>query len=433
MRPAIQLKKTTLPLLIAVLLGVFAFPRIAQAVNPPPDGGYLGGNTAEGTQALNSLILLPGRGEVGGLRNTAIGYQTLFSDIVGSDNTATGYQALNNNTASFNSAFGGLALFGNTDGSHNSGVGWGALRENTTGNDNTAVGYNALTGSFTSQNNTAIGSHALAHTSIGARDNTAIGYQALLNTQGDLFIGLGRQNTGIGSQALYNNTTGNNIAAIGYQALYGASGQNSNGNIAIGSGSGKNLATGNSNIHIGNSGFPTDSLVIRIGETQTATFVAGISGVNEGSPTAVFINTTSGQLGTTPPASSRQYKKQIKPMDKVSEAILAFKPVTFQYKSDNKGTPQFGLIAEEVAEVNPDLVIHDSDGKPYTVRYDAVNAMLLNEFLKEHRTVEKLEATVAQQHKDFEAAVAELKRQIQKVSAQLELNKPAPQTVLNNE
>jgi endosialidase-like protein len=192
------------------------------------------------------------------------------------------------------------------------------------------------------------------------------------------------------------------------------------------------LNTGGGNIYIGNPGVDNDAGTIRIGNTHSATFVAGINGVDQGSPTAVFINTTTGRLGTTPPASSRRYKKEIKPMDKVSEAILAFRPVTFQYKSDTKDTPQFGLIAEEVAKVNPALVLPDKEGKPYTVRYDAVNAMLLNEFLKEHSKVEKLEATVAKQHKDFEAAVADLKGQIQKVSAQLELNKPAQQTALNN-
>jgi predicted ribosome quality control (RQC) complex YloA/Tae2 family protein len=138
----------------------------------------------------------------------------------------------------------------------------------------------------------------------------------------------------------------------------------------------------------------------------------------------------SGQLGTA--SSSRRFKKEIKPMDKASESILALKPVTFHYKGDHRGTPQFGLIAEDVAAANPDLVVHDKDGEIYTVRYDAVNAMLLNEFLKEHRKVEKLEATVERQHKDFEAAVADLKGQILKVSAQLQLNKTAPQTVLNN-
>src|SRR5689334_12477629 len=137
--------------------------------------------------------------------------------------------------------------------------------------------------------------------------------------------------------------------------------------------------------------------------------------------------------------SSKRFKREIKPMDNVSEAVLALKPVTFLYKADTRDIPQFGLIAEEVAAINPDLVVRDEQGDIYTVRYDAVNAMLLNEFLKEHRAfieeqrkVEKLEATVGQQHKDLEAAVAELKGQIQKVSAQLELSKAAPQTVLNN-
>ena len=122
-------------------------------------------------------------------------------------------------------------------------------------------------------------------------------------------------------------------------------------------------------------------------------------------------------------------------MERTSETLFALKPVTFHYKKeiDPACKSQFGLVAEEVEKVNPDLVVRDKEGKPYTVRYDQVNAMLLNEFLKEHRKVEKLEATVAQQHKDFEAAFAELKGQIQKVSAQLELNRAAPQTVLNNQ
>ena len=122
-------------------------------------------------------------------------------------------------------------------------------------------------------------------------------------------------------------------------------------------------------------------------------------------------------------------------MDKASEAILALKPVSFRYKKelDPDGIQQFGLLAEEVEKVNPDLIARDEEGKIMSVRYEAVNAMLLNEFLKEHRKVERLEATVAQQHKDFEAALAELKGQIQKVSAQVEMSRPAPQTVLNNQ
>jgi hypothetical protein len=142
---------------------------------------------------------------------------------------------------------------------------------------------------------------------------------------------------------------------------------------------------------------------------------------------------SNGQLGTV--LSSERFKEAIKPMDKASEAILALKPVTFRYKQelDPEAIPQFGLVAEQVEKVNPDLVVRGEDGKVTTVRYEAVNAMLLNEFLKEHRKVEKLEAMVARQHEDFEAALADLKGQIQKVSAQLELNKPAPQTVLNGQ
>jgi Chaperone of endosialidase len=429
MKPLIQFQAKVLSLFGAPILACLLLAPTARAVNPPPDGGYPGANTAEGTEALNSIILpSPARGgELGGLRNTAIGYQTLFSLTVGRDNTATGYQALKNNTASFNSAFGGLALFGNITGTQNTAVGWGASRESLGGNDNTAVGYNALTDSVTSQNNTAIGSQALAHTSINASDNTAIGYQALFNTEGD-FNGLtGLRNTGIGSQALYNNTTGNGNTAIGYQALYGASGQNSNGNIAIGRGAGYNVTTGSSNIHIGNPGIAADSQVIRIGDTQTKTYIAGIFGTSvPGLP--VNVN-SSGQLGVVP--SSNRFKTEIRPMDKASEAIHALNPITFRYKKefDAEATPQFGLVAEEVEKVNPSLVVRDSDGKPYTVRYEAVNAMLLNEFLKEHQTVQK-------QQREIDALKAELKEQralIQAVNDKVELSKSAPQTVLNNQ
>jgi hypothetical protein len=151
--------------------------------------------------------------------------------------------------------------------------------------------------------------------------------------------------------------------------------------------------------------------------------------------TAVFID-ANGHLGTK--SSSARFKDEIKPMDKASEAILALKPVTFHYKKniDPDATPQFGLVAEEVVKANPDLVVRDSEGKAYTVRYDAVNAMLLNEFLKEHRTVQEQKATIAQLKKEMETVVARLKDQdskIEKVSAQVELTKPAPQTVANNQ
>jgi hypothetical protein len=240
-------------------------------------------------------------------------------------------------------------------------------------------------------------------------ENVAVGLQALWNNR------TGTQNVGIGDGTLFDNTNGDHNAALGDEA--------------------GSLLTGDYNVAIGADvwGVAGESNTIRIGKTpnQVRTFIAGISGVTVAGGVGVIVD-TNGQLGTV--VSSKRFKDGIKPMDKASEAILALKPVTFRDKHelDAKGIPQFGLVAEDVEKVNPDLVARDEQGKPYTVRYEAVNAMLLNEFLKEHNKVEKLEATVAQQHKDFEAAVAELKGQIQKVSARLEVTKTAPQTVLNN-
>jgi Chaperone of endosialidase len=215
----------------------------------------------------------------------------------------------------------------------------------------------------------------------------------------------------------------------------------------LGQGAGSNLDTGSNNIDIGNVGAAGESNKIRIGTegTQTATFIAGIYNVNEGgTPLAVYIN-SNGQLGTM--SSSRRFKKEIKPMDQTSQAILGLQPVTFQYKSDPTGAAQFGLIAEEVAQVDPDLVVRDAQGEIYSVRYEVVNVMLLNEFLKEHRTVQELkstvakqEATIAEQQNGFESKIAHQQTQIealtaglQKVSAQVEMSRPAPQMVLNNQ
>jgi hypothetical protein len=217
-------------------------------------------------------------------------------------------------------------------------------------------------------------------------------------------------------------------------------------NIAIGFGAGVNLTAGNNNVDIGNVGVATESNVIRIGAqvavrgqfgvtppAHVATYIAGIPGADATGGDPVFI-TSNGKLGTINPPSSARFKDDIKPMNEASETILALKPVTFCYKKDldPKGSPQFGLIAEDVEKVAPDLVKRDRDGNLQTVRYDAINAMLLNELLKEHRKVERLEATVAQQRKDFEAAVAQLTVQVQKVNGQLELTRTAPQTVLNH-
>jgi uncharacterized coiled-coil protein SlyX len=247
---------------------------------------------------------------------------------------------------------------------------------------------------------------------------------------------IGNHNAATGDNALLRNTTGLRNTANGASALS----RNTTGsfNIAVGDSAGLNLTTGSNNIDIGALGAAGESGVIRIGKstTATATFIAGISGKTVANGVGVIIN-SSGQLGTV--LSSARFKEAIKPMDRASEGILALQPVTFRYKHelDPDGIPQFGLVAEEVAKVNPDLVVRGEDGKLMTVRYEAVNAMLLNEFLKEHNKVEaqqvaiaELNSTVAQQRKGMEVLTAQLKEQaaqIQKVSAQIQMSKPAPQ------
>ncbi len=401
--------------LIPLVLAGFALSPTAQAqLSPPPDGGYAGDNTAEGTDSLFSLTT--------GTENTAIGFDALYSNTTGDSNTATGSIALSSNTTGVrNTANGFAALNSNTTGERNTATGRAALTFNTTGNNNTADGHDALFSNTTAIRNTATGSFALFSNTTGP-NNTALGYFALFSNT------TGNSNTASGYDALLNNTTGI-------------------GNIALGNFAGSNLTTGSNNIDVGNVGVAGEANTIRIGTigTQTATYIAGIMGRTAPMGTPVFIN-ANGQLGTTP--SSARFKDEIKPMDKASEAILALKPVTFHYKKefDPEGVPQFGLVAEEVEKINPALITRDPEGKPYTVRYEAINAMLLNEFLKEHRKVEQQEATITQQRKDFEAAIAqhqneiktlaaivkEQASQIQKVSAQLEMSKPAEQTVLNN-
>jgi hypothetical protein len=355
--------KTTIRSLVVLLAFIGLVAPAAQAVIPPPDGGYPGFNTAEGTKALFSLTT--------GSANTAVGWFSLFSNADASFNTATGAGALLFNTADENTAFGTAALLSNTAGSENTANGTLALFSNTTGVQNTAVGYSALS----------------SNTTAGA------------NTSG--------ANTAVGAFALGLTVTGGANTAIGYAALYNATG---GGNIALGDLAGVDVTTGSSNILIGNRGVAPDAATTRIGsEFQTRTFVAAIRGVTTGVADAVnVVIDSNGQLGTI--SSSRRFKKEIKPMNNTSEAILGLEPVTFQYKSDKTNRPQFGLIAEQVAEVNPDLVVRNPDGEIYTVRYDAVNAMLLNEFLKEHKKVEKLEATVA-----------DLAAQLQKVTAQVQM------------
>jgi Chaperone of endosialidase len=406
--------KTLIPIpsfLIALILGlacVIAFAPKTQAVSPAPDGGYPGGNTAEGQAALLSLT-------TGGY-NTAVGFLSLRSNMTNSFNTAIGAGTLLANTAENNTATGAGALLSNTTGGQNTANGAFALSRNVNGSANTAMGYQALSAHLIGSGNNAVGLAALGS------DQTGVG------------------NNAFGGLALTSNLSGMFNTAVGDFALGTSTGSH---NIALGADAGFNLTTGDYNIDIGNEGVSGEANTIRIGDNsnQGATFIAGIYGVSVSGLTVVM--DSSNRLGTV--ASSRRFKKEIKPMEQASEAILSLKPVTFHYKSDKTGTPQFGLIAEEVAEVSPDLVVRDKNGEIYTVRYDAVNAMLLNEFLKEHRKVEQqqatiteLKSTVAQQKNVFQATVAQLTArldeqasQIQKVSAQLEASKPAQQVVNN--
>src|SRR5438445_6309305 len=388
-----------IPLVLAVA-GVSLAPT-ARALRPPPDGGYPNETTAEGDGALSSLTTGEG--------NTALGSNALNANTTGNNNTATGTNALRFHiTGDHNTATGRAALVFNADGEGNTATGRAAMGDSTTGSENTATGWQAL---FNNDGfgNTATAAFALWSNTTG-EFNTANGYLALYSNT----IGYG--NTANGLEALINNTTGND-------------------NVALGTSAGGALTTGDLNIDIANEGVAGEANTIRIGTRgdQTRTFIAGISGAPVAGA-AVKVN-ANGQLGVAP--SSERFKAEIKPMDKASEAILALKPVTFRYKKelDPKGNPQFGLVAEQVEKVNPALVDRDGKGEIYTVRYEAVNAMLLNEFLKEHRTVQELEATVAQQQKEIQALTASLKEQasqIQKVSAQLEVSKPTRQMVINN-
>jgi hypothetical protein len=333
------------------------------------------------------------------------------------DNTFLGDDALINNTGSDNTAVGSAALSSNTHGRENTATGAGALSSNTDGSENTATGFEALS-SNDATNNTATGAFALG-LNTGGFDNTATGFEALFNNTTGTF------NTATGSQALRSNTTGSDNTATGFDALqHNTTGiQNTalgedalrfnttgNQNIAVGVEAGENLTAGNNNIDIGNQGVASESNTIRIGTqgTQTATYIAGVSGGAVVGP-AVKVN-AAGKIGTAP--SAARFKQGIQSMGDASKALFALRPITFHYKQelDPEGVRQFGLVAEEVEKVDPDLVIRDADGKPYTVRYEAVNAMLLNEFLEEHRKVQKLETTLAEQQKEIKALAGKFVR-----------------------
>ena len=408
MNPLIQCKTTILLRLIAGVLAWFAISPMAQAVVPAPDGAYPGGNTAEGQAALLSLT-------TGGF-NTALGFLSLRSDTTGQLNTAIGAGALLANTANQNTATGAGTLFSNGTGNSNTANGAFALFSNTTGSSNTANGDEALFSNTTGGGNTATGVNSLFSNTTG-NDNTANGHVALFSNT------TGGNNTATGDVALVDNTSGINNTAIGAGALPNNTTGRSNAALGINAGAG--VTTADNVICIG-----ADVDGENVSNTCYIGNIFGVTSVGIG----VLVN-SAGKLGTT--TSSRRFKDGIKPMKQASEALFALKPVTFHYKKeiDPAGTPQFGLVAEEVEKVNPDLVVRNKEGKPYSVRYDAVNAMLLNEFLKEHSKVQEQEATIAQLKKEMETVVARLKEhdsKIQKVTAQIELRKPIGQTALNN-
>ncbi len=438
---------------VTLLLACFGLSPQAQAVSPAPDGGYPGGNTAEGQAALFSLTsgayntavgFLSLRSNTNGSFNTGVGAGTLLSNVgdqttgEGVDNTATGAGALlSNTTGSDNTASGAFALLFNTTGGGNTAIGDRALFSNTEGNENTATGAVALVSNTTGSDNTANGNGALFNNTTGT-GNTASGFAALFFNNGDKNMATGYSplanndtgdfNTAVGPSALYSNVFGDSNTAVGYNALY-----NNNGpaNVALGAGAGYNATTGSGNVYIGPG-------MVGVAGESNACYIASIFGQTSADGVQVYINSNN-KLGTL--TSSKRFKEDVKPMDEASEALFALNPVTFRYKKDIDPArrSQFGLVAEEVEKVNPDLVVRDKDGKIYSVRYDQVNAMLLNEFLKEHRKVQDLEATVAQQQKDFQSRLADQEKQIealasglQKVSAQVEMSSSPPRVVATN-
>jgi hypothetical protein len=491
---------------ILLALGFLALSPKAQAVVPAPDGGYPGGNTAEGQNALLSRTTgsfntangwLSLRALTTGSFNTAVGAGTLALNTA-DENTATGTAALLfNATGSQNTANGAFALFSNTIGNQNTGTGdralfrhteglrntahgFVALNNNTTGDDNTAVGSQALVINTEGNSNTAVGSQALFFNGAGD-NNTAIGDSALFNnTIGNANTATGaaalaantagENNTAIGFQALFANTTSNENTAIGYQALSSAT--DGEANTAVGFRA-LALSTGAANTAIGDSALVNTTGQYNVaagllagynqtngdGNVYIGAFMEGVAGESEhtyirninstsvsgGGTDTVTVNLSTGLLGHM--SSSRRYKEDIKPMNDTSQMLYRLTPVTYRYKKeiDSTQSPAFGLIAEEVAEVNPDLVASNAEGQPESVHYEMVNAMLLNEFLKEHKRVEEQQSTIAQLQKDFHVASAQQHKeirlltaqlrqqgaQLQTVSAQIEIGRSTPQVVAN--
>jgi hypothetical protein len=390
MNPLIELKKTAPLLLITITLHCFALLPQASAIVPPPDGCYPNFTTAEGCNALQSLT--------SGTANTAVGWRSLFSNTDGSFNTGIGTGTLLSNTSgSGNTAVGAAALLLNT-GSNNTAVGAAVLAENN-GLYNNAFGYRALFDHGTGNFNNAFGSSALLSHEVGFGNNA------------------------FGDSALAFNINGSSNTAVGHVALINSTGDS---NTALGAGAGSGVTTASNVICIGVPGADVDN----------SCYIGNIYGASIDPTNSLVGVDLNGKLGVT--TSARRFKRDIQPMKNASEAILALKPVRFHYKGDVKSTPCFGLVAEDVEKVNPDLVVRDKNGEPLSVRYEQINAMLLNEFLKEHRKNEEQQAIIARLQKQIEALTAGL----QKVSAQLaaaspsrgglELSKAEPEVAVNN-
>jgi len=324
------------------------------------------GNTATGYEALEF--------NTSGYNNTASGYMALLSNTTGVANTASGTSALHfNTTGAANTASGYVALYSNSTGSNNTASGYQALLANTSGNNNTAAGYAALTSNTIGNYNNASGYFALRDNTTGAQ-NSASGVQALFGNK------TGNYNTASGTDALFSNTTGSTNIAEGYKAGY-------------------NLTTGSNNIDIGNLGMAAESGTIRIGttSTQAATYIAGIYGTSV-TGNAVVVSST-GQLGVT--VSSERFKTAIAPMGSYTAKLTQLRPVTFHLKNAPEGALQSGLIAEEVAQVYPELVIRDEKGRIDGVRYDELAPMLLNEMQKQQRKIAAQSETITTQEAEL--------------------------------
>jgi len=379
--------------IFGAILWALAFLPEAQAVRPAPDGCYPNFTTAEGCNALNAVSI--------GIGNTGVGSYSLFSNTTGNFNTAIGTVALALNNADNNTAVGTRALLLNTVGHENTAVGANALLNNDTGTFNNAFGSSALLNNTTGGFNNVHGRNVLVD-NVDGSENNAFGDLALENNTS------GSANTAVGDDALRSNVDGSGNVAIGDEAGTGL-GISVNNCIAIGAPGDGPFVTHDNTCFIGS----IFAQPVSDPSTQVSVFVDQFNNVG------VF-------------NSSRRFKHDIQPMDNASETLYELNPVTFKFNSDCKGTTQYGLIAEEVANVDPQLVVHGKNGEVQTVHYEQINSMLLNEFLKEHKKVEELQNTVAQQKEGMEALTVQLKEQaaqIQKVSAQLEMNQSTSEVV----